>query len=271
MLLPIVPTNTVQAGLGVTRDLGPQLSFRLDGRFYRTAFDQQDTGAQSLINGQSLRGIAGLEFRLGLRDRAAFEYSLESALGRSLADATPGSAGQYYLTHYGSVQWSHILSPRSGLLLEAGGSYTPDAAQAGLAEKENFYGGVTYRREVKRSSVTLYARREVAPAFGLGVSRLENRFGLDAAVPIGQHWTILASGTYIDPSTPQDANFVYGTPSEAFLSVSRSLGLRFSISTEARYRRRSSVGTVQAIEGFQVGLFVDLLSPSSTRRRPPLR
>ncbi len=274
VLLPIVPTNTVRAGLGVTRMLGQRTSFRVDGRFYRTAFDQQDAAAFTLVDGQSLRATAGLEQRFGLRNRAVIEYSLESALGRNLTDASAAGATQSYLTHYGSVQWSHLLSARSGLLLEAGGSYTPDAAQVGLSQQGNFFGGVSYYRAVRGSSVTLFARREVTPAFGLGLSRLENRFGLDAGIPIGQYWTILARGTYVDPSTPEGVELAYGTPSEAHLSIERRLGRRFAISAEGRYRRRSSVGAVPAIEDLQAGLFVSLLSPSSASSRaarPPRR
>jgi hypothetical protein len=39
-----------------------------------------------------------------------------------------------------------------------------------MERRQSFYGGASYSREVGLSSVVLFARREVVPAFGLGVS-----------------------------------------------------------------------------------------------------
>ena len=78
-----------------------------------------------LANGQSIRGTAGLERTLGQRDTMALVYSLESTLGRMLPDAAD-QEGSYYLSQYGSLQWTHLFSTRSAFLLEAGASYTPD-------------------------------------------------------------------------------------------------------------------------------------------------
>lgn len=264
VLLPVMKTRTAAGGLGVTWNLGPRTSLRLDGRIYRTEFDQQGTDAVGLVDGQSLRGTAGLERRLGPRDTMAIEYSLESSLGRQQPGAVENDGGQYYLTHFGSLQWSHLLSPRSGFLLEAGASYTPDATQAGLERRESFYGGASYNRQVKRSSVTLFARREVTPAFGLGVSRIENRFGLNATIPMGRSWTLQVAGTHVEPETPEDAAFTYGTPDEASVVLACRLGRYFEISSEGRYRRRGATSASPAIEGYQAGLFLSLVSPGGS-------
>ena len=263
VLLPLVKTRTLAGSLGVSRKLGTRTSLRLDGRIYRTEFDEEEGDSLGLVDGQSVRGTAGLDRRLGLRDTMALEYSLESALGREAPDALAGGTGGYYLTHYGSLQWSRLLSPRHGLLLEAGASYTPEAAQAGLERRESFFGGATYNRRVKQSNVTLFARREVTPAFGLGVSRLENRFGLSATIPMGRAWTLRIIGTHTIPETPEGAAFTYGTPDEAFVALERRLGRHFQMSSEARYRRRSASGTLPEIEGFQAGLFLSLVSPGT--------
>jgi hypothetical protein len=153
------------------------------------------------------------------------------------------------------------LSPRHGFLLEAGGSYTPEAIQSGLERSESFFGGVSYNRRVGQSSATLFARREVTPAFGLGVSRLDNRFGLSASIPMGHAWTLRVTGTHVMPETPAGAAFTYSTPDEAAVALGRRLGRHFEMSSEARYRRRSASGTLPEIEGFQAGLFLSLVSP----------
>lgn len=258
VLLPLVQTRTATAGLGVTRTVGVQTSLRLSGRFYRTEFDQQDIDTYGLRNGQSLRATTGLERRFGLRNSAAGEYSLE-AVGKE--------GDQSYLTHFGSLQWNHLLSPRSGLLLEAGGSYTPESAEAGLSRRGHFYGGVSYSRQVRLSSVTLVARREVVPAFGLGVSRIQNRLGLSASIPIRRHWTLQLSGTRRtadSAETPEGTSLVYGSRAEAFVGLTRRLGQHFEVSTEGRYRRRGATGTVPEIEQYAAGVFLSLVKSSGS-------
>jgi hypothetical protein len=257
VLLPVVKTQTATGDLGVTQKLGPKTSLRLDGRLYSTVFDQPASGAVGLVDGRSLRGTAALEHRFGPRNAVAIEYSLEGALGRQ-----PGADGsRYYLTHFGSLQWSHLLSAWSGFLLEAGASYTPDAIQAGLVQRESFYGGASYNRQVKRSTATLFARREVTPAFGLGVSRIENRFGLRATIPMGRAWTLQVAGTHVKPETPEGAGFTYATPDEASLVLACRLGRHVEVSSEGRYRRRGATGAFPEIEGYQAGVFLSLISP----------
>ena len=262
VLLPLVRTWTVTGALGVNHQLAQRTSFRLDGRFYRTEFDEQDAEALGLVNGQSLRATANLRQALGTRDSVAIEYSLEGALAPPSPERVEGDGRRYYLTHFGSLQWSHLFSPRSGILLEGGVSYTPDAARAGLDRQESFYGGASYSRQVRSSSATLFARREVIPAFGLGVSRIENRFGLTATIPLGRAWALRLEGTHMDPETPEASAFAYGTPDEGSVALSWRLARHFEISSEGRYRRRGATAEVPVIEAYQVGLFLSLVSPS---------
>jgi hypothetical protein len=260
VLLPLVPTRTTAGGLGVTSTLGPRTSLRIDGRIFVTMFDQADIDTLGLTKGQSLRGTAGLERKLGTRDTAAIEYSLESVLGREVPGAASGD--RYYLTHYGSFQWTHLFSARSGFLLEAGASYTPQPDEAGLERQENFYGGASYSRQVKRSSIVLFARREVAPAFGLGVSRVEDRLGLNATIPMGRSWRLRVAGAHVMPETPAGSNYSYGTPDEASAVLAWRLGRYFEISGEGRYRRRGAAGNYPEIEAYQAGLFLSLVNPN---------
>ncbi|HEX9188740.1 MAG TPA: hypothetical protein VGB87_16790, partial [Vicinamibacteria bacterium] len=111
----------------------------------------------------------------------------------------------------------------------------------------------------------LFARREVTPAFGLGVSRVDNRFGLSATLPLGRAWMLRVSGTHVVPEAPERAEFSYGTPDEAAVALERRLGQYFAVSSEGRYRRRGAAGAIPEIEGFQAGLFLSLVSPGGSR------
>jgi hypothetical protein len=89
----------------------------------------------------------------------------------------------------------------------------------------------------------------------------ENRFGLDANVPLGRSWTLTLAAIHVLPETPEGVSFSYSTPDEASASLGVRLGRLFQVSAEGRYRRRGATVSVPTIEGFQAGLFLSLLSP----------
>jgi putative beta-barrel porin BBP2 len=254
VVLPLVKTRSVAGALGLSQKIGRRTSLRIDGRYYRTEFD-----SPGLIDGESVRGTVGLERHVSNRSTVAIQYSLEDVLS--------DQAGRAYLTHFGSLQWTRLLSPRSALLLEGGASYTPDAARAGLERQEAFFGGASFSRQVKSSSFTLFVRREVTPAFGIGVSRLDLRAGLGAAVPLGRAWELRMSATHTQPDTPEGAAFVYPS-TDAYVALGRRLGRHVELSAEARYRRRGAATAVPMIEAFQAGFFLTLLSPSGATIAP---
>jgi hypothetical protein len=248
--LPVVRTRSFAGLLGLTRRAGARGSLRIDGRFYRSEFD-----SPGLIDGSSARGTIGLERQLGSRSTAAFEYSLESV--------RPDQPGTSHLTHFGSLQWTRVLSPRSVLLLEAGASHTPDAARAGLDREWSFFGGASLARQLRRSTLALFVRREVAPAFGTGVSRLELRAGLRASVPMGRAWELRMLALHVHPENRGEAGLAQATSDDALVALSRRLGRRVEVSGEARYRRRGATAALSAVEAFRAGLFVTLLSRPS--------
>jgi hypothetical protein len=248
VLLPVVKTRSFTGVLGLSEKMGPQTSLEVEGRFYRTEFD-----SPGLINGESARGNVGLVRQLSNRSTAAIEYSFEY----TRAD----QAGRSYATHFGSLRWTRVLSPRSALLLEGGAGYTPQAALAGLQRKETFFGGATFSRMVKGSSLTLFVRREVAPAFGIGVSRLEVRAGVSATVPMGRAWDLRLAASHVQPDTSPAAQ-VDALADDAFVALDRRLGRRLQLSGAARYRRRGALGTIPMIEAVQAGLYLTLLSPA---------
>jgi hypothetical protein len=251
VLLPLVKTRSFAGALGLSRKMGRRTSLRMNGRFYRTDFDSDAPG---LINGESVRGAVTLERQLGGRGTAAIEYAVEDVL----SDQT----GRSYLTHFGSVQWTRVLSRRSALLLEVGASHTPDAQRAGLERQEGFFGGATFNRRVKRSNITLFVRREVTPAFGIGVSRLELRGGLGATIPMGRHWELRMAASRVQLDTPPAVERAYPSSDDALAALGRRLGRRLELSGEARYRRRGATSATPMIEALQAGLFLTLLTPS---------
>jgi hypothetical protein len=264
VLLPLVKTHTGTGSLGWSRTLGLRTSMRIDARYYYTHFDEQDAAALRLVDGHSLRGTIGFEHGVGMRDGLGYVYSVEAARSRSspLLEETNGRS--YYLTHFGSLAWNHVLSDKSGLLIDAGVSYTPESAQAGLARRASFYGGASYSLQTRDSSFSASVRREVAPAFGLGVSRVVNRFGLGATFSLGRAWILHVDGTYVLPENPEGALNSYGSRSEAFVRLARRLGRHFDISGEARYRHREGAAGFPDLAGYQAGLFVSFFGPAGT-------
>jgi hypothetical protein len=251
LLLPLVETRTLTSQAGVSQRLGGRTSVRLGGRFYLVEF----VDAPAYTDGRSLRGSATFDWRLTSRDTASIEYALENVL------ADP--EGRTYRTHFGSLQWSRLFSSRSALLLEGGASYTPDAELAGLRSEASFFGGLSFSRQVKRSTVSLYVRREVVPAFGFGVSRAETRGGLAAVIPLGSVWQLRLSAYGVRPSTPEDLPATYSAVTETALGLGRRLGRRLELSAEARYRRRGATSSLPFVQSFQGGLILSLLSPGA--------
>jgi len=247
--LPRVRVRSQAGSLGLSRALGRWTSLRLDGRFYRTQFD-----SSTFVDGESVRGGIGLERQLGARSTAGIGYSFEHA-----AADRPGGT---YLTHYGSVQWTHVLSRRSGLLLEAGGSYTPDAVRAQLEHERGFFGGASFTRQVRRSTAILFVRREVAPAFGLGISRLTLRSGLRLNVPLGRNWGLRLDASHVQPQSPAGAPRLDATSDDAYVVLSRRLGARLGIASDLRYRRSGATLRYPMVDGLQAGVALTLLSSS---------
>jgi hypothetical protein len=249
VLLPVVKTRSLTAVLGLSQKMGAETSLQVEGRFYRTEFD-----SPGLINGESARGTVELVRQLSSRSTAAIDYSFEYTQS--------DQAGRSYLTHFGSLRWTRVLSPRSALLLEGGASYTPEAARAGLQAKDTFFGGATFNRLVKGSNLMLFLRREVAPAFGIGVSRLEVRAGLSATIPLGRAWELRLVASHVQPDAPQAGQALDAQSDDAFLALDLRLGRRLQLSGAGRYRRRGTLGTIPMIQAVQAGLYLTLVSPS---------
>jgi hypothetical protein len=248
VLLPLVKTRSLSAALGLAKRMGTQTSLRFDERFYRTGFD-----SPGLIDGESVRSTLAVERHFDSRSTAAIEYSLEYVRSGQ-------TTARPYVTHYGSLQWTRVLSRGSALLVEGGGSYTPDAAGAGLQQKQSFFGGASFSRQVKRSSLTLFVRREVTPAFGIGVSRLELRAGVGAKIPMGRAWELRVAASHFLPETPQGAGRLFSSSDDASGTLGRRLGRRLEASGEARWRRRGATNTLPLIDAFRAGLYVTVAS-----------
>src|SRR4029450_5843310 len=102
-----------------------------------------------------------------------------------------------------------LFSTHGGFLVEGGASYTVDADRAQLDRKGSFFGGASFARRVRGSSLMLFARQEVIPAFGLGVSRRDRRWGVRATRDIGRSWELRVAATQFYPSTPSTTEHVY--------------------------------------------------------------
>jgi hypothetical protein len=243
--LPLVRTRAASASADV-RHAGPRSALRAEARYQRAEFD-----APGLLDGDSLRATLGAEKSLGGRHTAALEYAAEAV--RSSEQARP------YLTHFASLQWTHLLSPRTSLLLEAGASYTPEAARAGLDRRESFHGGVSLGRQDRSTSLLLFLRREVTPAFGLGRSRPSFRGGLAGTVPLGRSWELRVTASHVRPDASADPRFA--ASDDVFLALIRRLGRRVELSAETRYRHRAASAAAPAVQSASVGVFLTVATP----------
>jgi hypothetical protein len=240
----------------MARALGPQTSLRLNASFASVQFDQQDVGAPRLLSGLTVRGSAGLRHEFGTRDSAGIQYSLSSTLGRGPAGFSGTDSRPFYLTHYGSLRWEHVLSQRSALLLEGGASYTPEAQTAGLPRRVSFYGGIGYSLRVRRSEFRIFARRHVTPAFGFGVSRNQTALGARVSIRMGRTWSFRVTGRHSISEAPEGFTVAYSTADDVFADLSKGLGRHFAISAEGRYRRRGASDIFPGIDSYQAGIFV---------------
>jgi hypothetical protein len=253
VLLPLVKARSSMGALGVSHKLGTRATLQAGGRFRQVDFD-----GSGLIDGTSVRGTMGIARQLSTRSTAEIGYALEDVTDQ---------AGSFYVTHFASVQWARVVSLRSAVLLEAGASYTPDAIRAGLRDKGGFFGGISVDRQMTRSRLTLFVRREVTPAFGTGVSRQATRAGLNTTVALGRAWELRLSGTHVQPDRARVVETAAVPTDDASAAVGRRIGRRVEVSAEARYRR-GATPPLPAVSAFQAGLFLTLLTPSGRAIAP---
>jgi hypothetical protein len=254
--LPLAKTRMLVGGVTFLQQLAPRTTLRIDARINRAEFE-----APLLTNGSALRGTVALERQLGVRNTVALVYAVE--------DVLTDEANRHYTTHFGSLQWTRLLSLRSAFLLEGGLSYTADAARVGLGQRESFFGGASYTRKVGASGVTLFLRREVTPAFGLAVSLLETRGGLRVEAPLSRDWRLRLEGDHTQPDNAEAAGLIGRPPySEAIFQVVRRIGKTAEVSGETRYRRRGATSTLGLISSFQAGVYITLTPPGGAKLPP---
>jgi hypothetical protein len=208
----------------------------------------------------SVRVTGGLDRTLGARDT----LSLDLSGGRSSQPVTQGGplAGVYW-TEYGSVRWARRQSPWTTFYVEGGASFASEGVEAGLQSRWNFFGGVSVSRQVKRSSLSAFYRREVVPFFGVGGLRLTDRVALNARVPIGERWAIDLGGVYVRAAPPDEAGDRQSA-ADANATVSRRLAGRLWLSATGRYLHRSAIGTISALDDVRGALSLVLVPPGST-------
>ena len=189
LLLPLTRTIAYSATAGLTHQASARTDIRAAVRAYRVDFPDSEV----LQDSNSVRLSLGAGRRLNESNTLSLESSAERADLVSGGDASTSAA---YWTYYVSSQWTHVFSPRTAVLLEAGTSYTPDGETAGLGRSWSFFGGASVSRSVKRTRWTAFYRREVVPRFGLGGLSVADRVGLSASVPLGQRWEASVGGNY---------------------------------------------------------------------------
>lgn len=246
VLLPLASTVNYTGNLAVNHQLSPRTSLGLSLRGYRVVFPDSEFDA-----GGSVRFGAEAARRPNPRDTLALSYGLERA--SVLGGVEPGTSSGAFWTHYGSGRWERVLSPRTAFGVDVGASYTQDAASSTLSQPWNFFGGVGLNRQINRSSLTAFYRREVLPAFGLGGLRLTDRLGLELTTPLGRNWSTALGGSYARTAgnEPLEDAIRY---LDAHASIGRGLSRRLRLSLDGRYLYQSQAGETPAIDNYRVGL-----------------
>ena len=256
--LPQLKTRSVVSHVSLTQQVARRTSLIIDGRFYRIDFD-----SPLLAKGDasSIRGDLALLQQLGARSTGSIVYALE--------DVLVSAFNRRYSNHFASLRWTRLLTLRSAILLEGGVSYTPDAAQVGLRQRDSFFGGATYSRKVGASATTLFVRREVIPAFGYGISQLQTSAGLRVEAPLGLHWRLGVDGSHTQPDNVSESALAGRPPfSDARLLLARRLGKVLEVSAETRYRRRGVTSLLGRISSFQAGLYLSFTPPGGAKLPP---
>jgi hypothetical protein len=260
LLLPLSRTIDYNGSLGLRHRFSPKTALGASVRGYYVDFPDSE-----LEPGSSLRLGLDLARHLGTRDSLHFEYALERASFHGANDAA--TAATEYWTHYGTAGWQRTLSARSALKADAGLSYTANSGDSTLGQAWNFFGGVGFSREIKRSSLSATYRREVMPAFGLGGLQMTDRFGLDLSTPVGRNGGVAFGSSYSrgsggsagDGEDPPQYADVFG-------AIGRRLKQRLLLSLDGRYLYQSVPGQ-PAIDTFRIGLFLTF-GPSAGQRGP---
>lgn len=261
VFLPQTRTLGYAADAGLQHRVSRNLTLRAGARAYRMDFPD----SEALRDSTSLRMTAGVSRHLGLLDSLSFEYSAERT--DRIEPITEISSPAVW-THFESAQWAHTLSPHTAFLVEAGVSFTPLSAEAGLDRSWNFFGGASLSHQLRRNSVTAYYRREVLPAFGVGPLHLVNRVGLKANVPVGGAFSIVTAATYGREVQTSLTSFDPRSVMDVSLRLARSLGWRVLASLEGRYRRQSAPGFFLDVDDYRAGFFVSLVPPRPSTPGP---
>jgi hypothetical protein len=85
---------------------------------------------------------------------------------------------------------------------------------------------------------------------------------------MGRDWELRVLAGHVQPESP-GAESAAASSDDAFVTLGRRLGRRLEVSGEARYRRRGATGALAAVEAFQAGLFLTLLTPHARIPQAP--
>jgi Putative beta-barrel porin 2 len=253
VLLPLTRADTITGSTGLAWQTGERTTFSLDGRYYRVQFEDP-----AYVDSQSLRGSADLSRRLGPRAALALVYSFEQTDDRVKRD-----------THYGSLRYTTTIGRASGLLLEGGISYTADATSLELPDPWNYFGGVSFNHALGRSSLAVFYRYEVLPAFGLGGVRAGNRVGLNATLPFGRAAELGLRASYFDEASTGAFQAERSTEAGATLGFHLASFLRLSFEGDYRRRRTTTATSPSDVDDVRAGAFLSIVPRS--RGQEPVR
>ncbi len=237
LLYPLSPMQTYTGSARLSWRVAGRTSMYADARGVRTDFE-----SAGLSTSNSARVSVGLDQAIGKRDSLGLESAWERAWEPEQLE-----------TLFASAQWRHTLTPRTGIFLEGGVSWTTGSPPDKLARGNNFFGGASLSRQIGgKSIINAGYRREVVPVFGIGGARLVDRFNLAFSATLGRSWLAGFGATYALESDPASGGSFSTVYSDA--SLGRRLGRYWSLSVAGRYRRGETAAALR--EAYRVGAYL---------------
>jgi hypothetical protein len=249
ILLPTSRLRYLNASASLRSEVGTKTWTRIAAQARADYFDDA-----LLIDSQSLRGSIQLGRQIDEKANLAAEYASEVA-----------RTGETYVTHFLSLQYDRRVSTHTAVLLEGGASYTDLTGNSGLSSEWNFFGGAALSRVIDESTFLVYVRQEVLPAFGVGGLRLTTRAGIGAVVPFGR-WELALDASHSVPHDNVAEDLRLATSTDATARLSRTVGRRFLVAAQGRYRRQGAENPAAEVQGLGAELWLAVGNVQSSIR-----
>jgi hypothetical protein len=226
VVLPPARMDSGQVGGILTRQLGERTAASVDAGWDSARFD-----SPFLLDMTTWTGGATVKRILSTRDSL-------SALARIQRFDDGVTIRQIPAL---SLQLAHSIGAK--LKLDLGAGYNEELSTrvtdgAALPSRRGFMGSVGLAGQIRRATIVARYSHELRPPIGLGVTVLTDVFTLDATVPIGRYFALLASGGFSMNREPAAGTGYDNT--DMYMGASYFLGRNTQLVLGYRLRKRGT-------------------------------